>query len=141
MKSALYEVVGDSLPITMLDDLTVAALRQAPHPPADESAGGQRRIECASCHKSPSEDASYALTRVNVKGVPGVFICQWCILPDPAPPAPGSAPRGEDEDVWTLYRVLESTYADPYERNRAMGALHRLRDKLAAPPGGPLHES
>jgi hypothetical protein len=37
-----------------------------------------RRIECASCHKAPSDDPAIDLVRHNVKGVPGVFLCQWC---------------------------------------------------------------
>jgi hypothetical protein len=37
-----------------------------------------KRIECASCHKAPTDDPTIALARKNVKGVKGVFLCQWC---------------------------------------------------------------
>jgi hypothetical protein len=45
-------------------------------PVSDEALA--RRIECASCHKAPTDDPTLALLRMNVKGVPGVFLCQRC---------------------------------------------------------------
>jgi hypothetical protein len=39
------------------------------------------RLACASCGKTPATDASLGLTRVNVKGLPGVFLCEACLIP------------------------------------------------------------
>jgi hypothetical protein len=47
----------------------VAALWMKPRRP---------RLACASCGKTPAEDAAVRLVRVNVQGLPGVFLCQWC---------------------------------------------------------------
>lgn len=62
-----------------LADALRAALAATPTPPQE------RRIECASCHKAPTDDPAIGLTRMNVKGVPGVWLCQWCIRPTPPP--------------------------------------------------------
>jgi len=39
----------------------------------------KKLFECASCHKTPIDDPRIVLTRMNIKGVSGVFLCQGCI--------------------------------------------------------------
>jgi len=39
-------------------------------------------MTCAQCTQSVSENPRLVLRRVNKKGVPGIYLCQFCIAPD-----------------------------------------------------------
>jgi hypothetical protein len=83
---------------TAMADALLARLGPAPgaapaagYSAAPEGPGPPPGPTCASCGKRPSVDPDVALERVNVKGIPGVWLCQWC---DPARsvPPPEAAP-------------------------------------------------
>ena len=57
-----------------------------------------KRVVCASCGKGPATDAEVAIYRVNIKGIPGVFLCQWCR------PEARADPASSQEDVTAALR-------------------------------------
>ena len=76
-----------------------------------------RRTVCASCGKGPATDAEIAIYRVNVKGIPGVFLCQWCR------PETRADPASSQEDVTAALRVRLG------EVVRALAAVVRCHDE------------
>ena len=83
----------------------------------------RRRIECASCHKAPTDDPGLSLKRKNVKGVPGVFLCQFC---DGADAALAQAEREREEQGRYACEMVDEVNRAQKEERAARAEVERL---------------
>jgi hypothetical protein len=82
-------------------------------PPPEAASASERPTGpiCASCGKKPSVDPSVVLSRANVKGIPGVWLCQWCLHKEP--PAGLVVPREELEAIREILEFIAGGHTIP----------------------------